>query len=125
MRLRDMIKRQVRPIKEEPLTEKQLKEREEEHKNDLIRKSSQLKKLIRKDNSGWTLFCDLIQDYKVCRLYEKTKLRVRIPVEKDILEKIDREIETLNFVMSVPEDFINRTEAMIKKGNEHAKDRDD
>lgn len=101
------------------LTAEQKQKIIEEQKNEIIKRSAVLRRLIEKENTGWSLFCELIEDYKVNQLMMKTMLRAEDDKELATLKRIDVEIDLLDWLMAQPRKYINNTEAMLKREKEN------
>lgn len=100
-------------------TSEQIKEDREKWLQEMLDKSQRLEKLIKSGNTGWKEVCSLIEDY-----IDKVKKRKAITAldratEDDIyqLKLLDHEIYILSWVLRMPQQFIDNTEAEIKRAN--------
>ncbi len=99
----------------------QIKETRDKWLDDMLLKSQDLERLIKASNTGWKEFSLLIEDY-----IDKVKKRKAITAldratEADIyqLKLLDHEIYILSWVLKIPEQFIGKVEAEIKKENDN------
>jgi hypothetical protein len=106
--------------KREPKTEEEIKKDREKWLKEMLEKSQKLERLIKSNNTGWSEFNSLLNDY-----IDKAKKRKAITAldratDADIyqLKLLDHEIYILTWVLKIPEQFIGKTEAEIKKQNE-------
>ena len=88
--------------------------------DEMLKKSSQLERLIKMHGSGWKEFSELLNDYM-----DKVKKRKAITAldratDADIfqLKLLDHEIYILSWVLKIPEQFIGQVEAELKKEKE-------
>ena len=98
-------------------SDEQIKQDRAKWLEDMLLKSQSLERLIKTSNTGWREFSLLIEDY-----IDKAKKRKAITAldratEADIyqLKLLDHEIYILSWVLKVPEQFIGRVEAEIKR----------
>ncbi len=109
MNIKDLIYKLKIPKK--PKTEDEIKKELEEKRELALIKAGKLKHLI-KDKTGWDEFCNLIEDYiDACNIRKlKTRLDNATPETLEELKFMDRDIYLLNWVLQIPEQFINKVE---------------
>lgn len=109
MTLKQIIER-FRTKKPKP-TDEEIQKRLEERKEQAIVKAGKLKHLI-KEKTGWTEFCGLLQEYIDACYMEKLNTRMDIADEKtlDRIKYLDRDIYILNWVLRIPQQYIEQTE---------------
>jgi len=105
--------------KKEVKTDEQVRLDREKWLTEMLVKSQSLEKLIKSDTFGWKEFCLLVEDY-----IDKAKKRKAITAldratDADIfqLKLLDHEIYILSWVLRIPEQFIGKIDAEIKKKN--------
>lgn len=103
-----------------PKTEEQIKQDRQKALDEMLASSVKLKRLIKLEASGWQEFCKLLLDY-----IDKCKKRKAItPLDRADEETIyqlkllDHEIYILSFVLKIPEQFIGKTERLVKEQQE-------
>ena len=101
-------------------TEEQIKKQRDEWLQQMLEASQKLGHLIHSDKSGWKEFCELIEDYmdKVKKRKAITALDVATDADIYQLKLLDHELFILSWIMKAPQQFINQTEAKIKKEND-------
>ena len=114
MSLKDIIKRFY--SKPKSLTEEDKKKLLEEKKVQSLVKAAKLRHLI-KDQTGWKEVCEIIQEVIDYSLLRKLNERTDTLDEKGIqeLKYIDREVYLLNWVLKIPQQFIDKVEKTEKK----------
>jgi len=103
--------------KKEIKTEEQIKIDREKRLDEMLLRSQNLERLIKSAKTGWKEFSLLIEDY-----IDKAKKRKAITAldratEADIyqLKLLDHEIYILSWVLKIPEQFIGKIEAEMKR----------
>lgn len=101
-------------------TEEQIKKDREKWLQGMLEKSQQLERLIKAENSGWKEFSVLLDDYidKCKKRKAITALDRATDAEIFQLKLLDHEIYILSWVLKIPEQFIGKVEAEIKKNEE-------
>ncbi len=101
-------------------TDEQIKEARDKWLQEMLDKSHSLEKLIKFNQSGWSEFSGLVNDY-----IDKAKKRKAITAldrasDDDIyqLKLLDHEIYILSWVLKIPEQFINSIESKLEKDKE-------
>ena len=103
-------------FKSKPLSEEDKKRLAEEKKSQALVKVARLKHLI-SSNTGWKEVCEIIQEVVDYSLLRKLNARTDTLDEKGIqeLKYIDREIYLLNWVLKIPQQFIDKVEKTEKE----------
>jgi hypothetical protein len=107
-------------FKKEVKTEEQIKKDREKWLQGMLEQSQQLERLIKAENSGWKEFAALLNDYidKAKKRKAITALDRASDAEIFQLKLLDHEIYILSWVLKIPEQFIGKVEAEIKKNQE-------
>jgi len=86
----------------------------------MLDKSISLSKLIKANETGWSVFCELIDDY--INSMKKYKALTALDKATDAviqeLKYIDHEIYILNWLKRIPDQFIKKVETELEKARE-------
>ena len=109
------------PFKEkEKKTEEQIRIERQKWLDEGIEKSAKLRKLIIYNESGWREFIQLIDEY--IQTVKKRKVATALDYADDKviyeLKLLDRDINTLEWVKQIPQQFINKIETELNKDKE-------
>ena len=104
----------------ENATSEQIKKDREKWLQGMLEQSQQLERLIKAENTGWKEFSALLNDYidKCKKRKAITALDRATDAEIFQLKLLDHEIYILSWVLKIPEQFIGKVEAEIKKNEE-------
>jgi hypothetical protein len=110
----DIIKKFYTKVK--PRTEEEITKRLEDKKVEGLITASKLRHLI-KDKTGWAEVVRIIQDYiEYCQLLKlNTSLDTADEKTLERLKLLDREVYVLNWVLKIPEQFIEKVEKAEKE----------
>lgn len=101
-------------------TDEQIKLDREKWLEEMLVKSQSLERLIKLNNTGWREFAGLLNDYIDKAKKRKAITALDMASDADIyqLKLLDHEIYILSWVLRIPEQFIGKVEAEMKKNNE-------
>jgi ethanolamine utilization protein EutP (predicted NTPase) len=104
-------------------TAEQVKIEREKWLQAMFEKSQELELLIKVHHTGWSEFREILNDYIDKAKKRKLVTALDTATDNDIfqLKLLDHEIYILSWVLKIPEQFIGKIEAEIKKNNEEEK----
>lgn len=105
-------------IAHKPKTEDEIKKELEQKRELSLIKASKLRHLI-KDKTGWNELNQIIEEYiDACNIRKlKTRLDTANPETLQELKYMDRDIYILNWVLQIPQLFINKVERVQENGD--------
>jgi len=121
------IVRWFRKPQGKPKSEGEIEQERKEALDEAIQEAGRLKKLSLSENSGWKDFCLLVNDYIDKLLQRKivTRLDTSTAETKRLLELNDRDIATLQWVLQIPQQFVEDLESKLAEEREKEKKSDE
>lgn len=106
-------------------TDEEIKKELDNKREEMLARSLRLRHLIDSPSPGWNDFVGLIDEYIDACKKRKAVTALDIADDKAIyqLKLLDHDIYILNWVKEIPQQFINKTEEVIKKVNEEKDER--
>lgn len=100
-------------------TANQIRQEKEKRLNEMIERSSTLKRLIANDKAGWREFCSILSGYIDAIKKRKAVTALDRADEATIKELmlLDHEVYILKFVLQMPQQFIDKTEGAVNQVN--------
>jgi len=121
------IVRWFRKPPDRPKSEEEIEQERKEALDEAIQQAARLKKLSLSENSGWKDFCLLVNDYidKILQRKIVTRLDIASAETKRLLELNDRDIATLQWVLQIPQQFVEDLENKLAEEKEKEKKSDE
>lgn len=111
-----MFKKIVDLLKKKGRPEEEIEKEISRLKNESIEKAARLTKLINAEDAGWKEFYALVNDY--IRACKERKVNTNLFLaDENVLKKLkdlDHEVYLLEWVLQIPQQYINKIDKMAK-----------